>query len=104
MTAMDPKHENGAHGTRTTPSGRVERALDWFEGEDTEDSLVGKSFLGLRSVTRFLGQYVFSRDHKIIGIQFLITTLLMFLLGGALALAVRWQLAWPWREMPVVGK
>ncbi len=52
----------------------------------------------------FVQKYVFSTDHKIIGIQFLCTTLLMLLVGGSLALAVRWQLAFPWREMPIVGK
>lgn len=52
----------------------------------------------------FVRKYIFSTDHKIIGIQFLFTTLLMLLLGGALALGVRWQLAFPWREMPIVGK
>ena len=48
----------------------------------------------------FIGKYVFSKDHKIIGIQFLMTTLLALLVGGALALGVRFQLAWPWRDMP----
>ncbi len=52
----------------------------------------------------FLSTYVFSRDHKVIGIQFLFSTLLWFLVGGLLALGIRWQLAWPWAEMPVIGK
>ena len=52
----------------------------------------------------FLRTYVFSLDHKVIGIQFLFSTLLWFVVGGLLALAVRWQLAWPWTEMPVVGR
>src|SRR6202008_1342237 len=52
----------------------------------------------------FLTTYVFSRDHKIIGIQFLFSTLLWFFIGGLLALGVRWQLAFPWKEMPVIGK
>src|ERR671939_35519 len=51
----------------------------------------------------FLGKYIFSRDHKIIGIQFLFSTLLWFLVGGLLALGIRWQLAWPWQNMPVIG-
>ena len=38
-----------------------------------------------------------------IGIQFLFSTLLWFLLGGLLALAVRWQVAWPWTQIPVIG-
>jgi cytochrome c oxidase subunit I len=52
----------------------------------------------------FLRTYVFSLDHKVIGIQFLFSTLLWFVVGGLLALAVRWQLAWPWSDMPVVGR
>jgi cytochrome c oxidase subunit I len=45
--------------------------------------------------TSFLRRYVFSTDHKIIGIQFLIMSLLFLLLGGLLAMVMRWQLAWP---------
>lgn len=52
----------------------------------------------------FVKKYIFSTDHKIIGIQFLITTLLMLLFGGALALAVRWQLAFPWTHVPILGR
>src|SRR3954447_23929434 len=55
------------------------------------------------SFGQFLGKYVFSRDHKIIGIQFLFSTLLWFLVGGILALAVRWQVAYPWSPMPILG-
>lgn len=52
----------------------------------------------------FVKKYIFSTDHKMIGIQFLFTTLLMLLVGGSLALGVRFQLAWPWRAMPVVSQ
>jgi len=55
-------------------------------------------------VATFLSTYVFSKDHKVIGLQFLFSTLLWFLIGGLLALAVRWQVAWPWSDVPVVGK
>ncbi len=51
----------------------------------------------------FINTYIFSRDHKIIGIQFLFSTLLWFMVGGLLALGIRWQLAYPWKEMPVIG-
>ena len=60
----------------------------------------GEHFQGIGD---FVGTYVFSRDHKIIGIQFLFSTLLWFLVGGLLALGIRWQLAWPWSNMPVIG-
>ncbi|MCY2964180.1 MAG: cbb3-type cytochrome c oxidase subunit I [Planctomycetota bacterium] len=51
-----------------------------------------------------MSKYIFSTDHKVIGIQFLITTLLMLFVGGGLALGVRWQLAFPWRELPIFGR
>ncbi len=51
----------------------------------------------------FLKTYVFSLDHKIIGLQFLFSTLLWFIVGGLLALGIRWQLAYPWRPMPILG-
>jgi cytochrome c oxidase subunit 1 len=52
----------------------------------------------------FISKYVFSTDHKVIGIQFLCTTMLMLIVGGALALGVRWQLAFPWESMPFFGR
>ena len=39
----------------------------------------------------FLRKYIFSEDHKIIGIQFLFSGLIFFLIGGILALLVRIQ-------------
>ncbi len=54
-------------------------------------------------IGEFVSTYVFSRDHKIIGLQFLFSTLLWFLVGGLLALGIRWQLAWPWSGMPIIG-
>src|ERR1700690_1109536 len=51
----------------------------------------------------FLSKYVFSKDHKVIGIQFLFSTLVWFLIGGLLALAVRWQIAWPWTKVPILN-
>ena len=51
----------------------------------------------------FLRKYVFSTDHKIIGIQFLIMSLVFLLLGGVLAMVMRWQLGFPGRAMPGGG-
>ncbi len=52
----------------------------------------------------FLQKYIFSTDHKIIGIQFLFMSLAFLILGGLLAMAMRWQLAWPSNpEMPMPG-
>lgn len=54
-------------------------------------------------IVRFFSTYVFATDHKIIGLQFLFSSLIWFGIGGFLAIAVRWQLAWPWSDMPILG-
>ncbi len=51
-----------------------------------------------------LRKYVFSEDHKIIGIQFLFTGLIMLFVGGALALLVRLQVGWPNGTIPIIGR
>src|SRR2546428_8113319 len=49
----------------------------------------------------FVRTYIFSTDHKMIARQFLFLGLFMMIIGGLLAMFVRWQLAWP--ETPVPG-
>ena len=51
----------------------------------------------------FLRRYVFSTDHKIIGIQFLLMSLVFLLAGGVLAMLIRWQLGFPGRPLPIGG-
>jgi len=48
----------------------------------------------------FLRTYMFSTDHKMIGRQFLFLGLFMLLIGGTLAMMVRWELAWPETAVP----
>src|SRR5438445_2471497 len=50
----------------------------------------------------FIRKYIFSEDHKIIGIQFLFTSIIFLGIGGTLALLVRIQLAWPHAEIPII--
>src|SRR5437899_3501871 len=51
----------------------------------------------------FLRKYIFSTDHKIIGIQFLFVSLFFLLIGGLLAMQMRWQLGYPGQAMPGGG-
>jgi cytochrome c oxidase subunit 1 len=51
----------------------------------------------------FIQKYIFSTDHKIIGIQFLFLSLFFLLVGGVLAMVIRWQLGFPGRAMPLAG-
>ena len=51
----------------------------------------------------FLRKYVFSLDHKVIGIQYAITGLLFLLFGFSLMMLMRYQLAYPGRPIPLIG-
>src|SRR2546426_719736 len=48
----------------------------------------------------FWRTYIFSTDHKMIARQFLFLGLFMMVIGGVLALLIRWQLAWPETAVP----
>jgi cytochrome c oxidase subunit 1 len=48
----------------------------------------------------FVRKYLFSTDHKMIGKQFLTVSLMMMIVGGLMAMLVRWQLAWPGTPVP----
>ncbi len=52
----------------------------------------------------FLQKYVFSQDHKVIGIQFLFLSLFMLFFGGLLAMLIRLQLGWPGQTVPWLEK
>jgi cytochrome c oxidase subunit 1 len=52
----------------------------------------------------FLQKYIFSTDHKIIGIQYGLTALSFLLFGFFLMLCMRWQIAHPGQPIPLVGK
>jgi cytochrome c oxidase subunit I len=51
----------------------------------------------------FWRKYVFSVDHKVIGIQYAVTGLLFLLFGFTLMMIMRWQLAYPGSPIPVIG-
>ena len=51
----------------------------------------------------FLRTYVFSVDHKVIGIQYAITGMLFLLFGFTLMMVMRWQLAYPFQPIPLIG-
>jgi cytochrome c oxidase subunit I len=51
----------------------------------------------------FWSTYVFSLDHKVIGLQYLITSLIFLLIGFGLMMLMRWQLAFPHHPIPVLG-
>ncbi len=52
----------------------------------------------------FWQKYVFSTDHKVIGLQYGFTALCFLFFGFLLMLLMRWQLAFPGQALPVIGK
>src|SRR5262245_37571105 len=52
----------------------------------------------------FLWKYVFSTDHKVIGIQYAVTGLLFLLFGFSLMMLMRWSIAYPESPLPLLGR
>ncbi len=51
-----------------------------------------------------LARRVFSTDHKVIGIQYAMTSLAFLLVGFLFMLLMRWQLAYPGQALPWLGR
>ena len=51
----------------------------------------------------FWQKYIFSTDHKVIGIQYGVTALCFLLFGFFLMMCMRWQIAHPGQAIPLVG-
>jgi cytochrome c oxidase subunit 1 len=51
----------------------------------------------------FIWRYVFSKDHKVIGVQYYVTAMVMALVAGLLAMLIRIQLAWPEKQFPILS-
>ncbi len=52
----------------------------------------------------FIRKYIFSVDHKVIGLQYLFTAMAFLLFGFCLMIMMRWQLAWPGQPIPLIGR
>lgn len=51
----------------------------------------------------FLRKYIFSVDHKVVGIQYGLTALVFLFFGYSLMAIMRWQLAYPGKAIPIIG-
>lgn len=51
----------------------------------------------------FIRKYIFSTDHKVIGIQYALTALVFLLVGFCFMMLMRWQLAFPYQPIPLIG-
>ena len=51
----------------------------------------------------FWRKYIYSTDHKMIGYQYLFTSLFFLFFGFTLMMIMRWSLAYPNQIIPVIG-
>jgi cytochrome c oxidase subunit I len=51
----------------------------------------------------FFNKYIWSEDHKTIALQYLFASLFFLIIGGLLAMGVRYQLAFPGVPVPLIG-
>src|SRR6059058_5070742 len=49
----------------------------------------------------FIRKYIFSTDHKVIGIQYGLSGLVFLFFGFCLMMMMRWQLAYPGQRVPL---
>ena len=64
----------------------------------------GDAVSGPQSSRSFFSRYIFSLDHRVIGLQYLFTAMGLALVGGLLALIVRIQIAWPDHDFNLISK
>jgi cytochrome c oxidase subunit 1 len=57
-----------------------------------------------KAPTSFIRKYIFSTDHKVIGIQYYMLALFSAFTGMALSLIMRYRLAWPDEKWPMLAK
>ena len=53
--------------------------------------------------TSFIRKYIFSLDHKVIGIQYIILALVAVVVGMTMSVLMRMNLSWPGTNWPILG-
>src|SRR6266481_3899121 len=51
----------------------------------------------------FISRYIFSLDHKVIGIQYIILALAAVIVGMTMSVLMRMNLSWPGTHWPILG-
>ena len=53
--------------------------------------------------TSFIRKYIFSIDHKVIGIQYILLALTAVIVGMVMSVLMRMNLSWPGTNWPILG-
>jgi cytochrome c oxidase subunit 1 len=82
--------------------GSVAGIMGWLMGVGMWESF-GRQWMGLPDATPdpkgWKRYFHFTVDHKVIGIQYLMTLLLVFVVAGGLAMVMRWELMRPGQDI-----
>ena len=82
--------------------GYVFALLGWLFGAGLWEAM-GREWFGLtpreQAVSGWERYFSFSTDHKVIGVQYLVTFVILFLLGGAMAMLLRLELIDPGKTL-----
>jgi cytochrome c oxidase subunit 1 len=78
--------------------------MDDSVSRNAEPGLHGSGRANEQHQLGFWRKYIFSTDHKVIGIQYGLCGLAFLFFGFCLMMLMRWQLAYPGQELPVIGK
>jgi len=60
----------------------------------------GAKIMSSNNKNTFISKYIFSTDHKVIAKQFMAMGTFFLFFGGAMAMLIRWQLAYPEQKVP----
>jgi cytochrome c oxidase subunit I len=78
--------------------------MDAATSVDTHHEPLGHDAAHEHHELGFWRKYIFSTDHKVIGIQYGLCGLVFLFFGFCLMMLMRWQLAYPGQALPVIGK
>jgi cytochrome c oxidase subunit 1 len=70
---------------------------------DTKPATPGSSAHAPAAPTGFLRKYIFSQDHKVIGLQYYFLALVAVFVGIFLSMLMRIHLVWPGAHIPLLG-
>src|SRR5258708_22595401 len=75
----------------------------WRHGRRRNNKMATPASVHAHAPQGFIRKYIFSLDHKVIGIQYFFLALTAVFVGMFLSLLMRIHLVWPTAVLPLVG-
>src|SRR5271156_3841355 len=76
----------------------------WRHGRRKNNKMATAATVHSHAPQGFIRKYIFSLDHKVIGIQYFFLALTAVFVGMFLSLLMRIHLVWPLANLPLVGE